>query len=146
MQSDKRLRLIMAPQFSDDELTANLKSVDVLILPYSSSGHSGQLALALDLGLVPIVTNVGFLPAQYEETLDAGGSSPPAVFIDWNDGQHWRYQERFVRAALNICENIADYRARLRASTDDWREYRRREHAVVVERHYRIYKQCLTRC
>lgn len=142
IRSCEKFKLIMQPDFLDDEIADIIRKVDILILPYSVAGHSGQLALAMDLGVIPIISNVGFLQAQYEETINSDITKPPAIFINWNDGRHWKYQSRMISAILNVCKNIRLYREKVKSSIPGWKKYRQEEHSLLLERHYKIYLNC----
>lgn len=127
---------------SDEEMAGRLRTADVLVLPYHSAGHSGQLEMAYDCGLIPVATNVGFLESQSNAWSDEKGQRPPVVFVDWQDGREWMYQSRLLRGVREALRRLNDFQPW--NVTEHRREYRREVHERIVELHYRLYLQILT--
>ena len=57
--SDPRLSFKLSPFPDDDEIADFVSSLDVLVLPYLFGTHSGQLELAMDLGVRVIAPGFG---------------------------------------------------------------------------------------
>jgi glycosyltransferase involved in cell wall biosynthesis len=76
--SDKRLALRLLPFPSDDEIANFVHSLDVLVLPYLFGTHSGQLELAMDMGVPAIVPDIGCDAEQWR--LHAGSVAEPYWF------------------------------------------------------------------
>ena len=53
------------PRFTDDELTAYLTEVDVLVLPYRFGTHSGWVEACHDAGTTVVAPNCGFFAEQH---------------------------------------------------------------------------------
>ncbi|WP_264040960.1 hypothetical protein [Mycolicibacterium hodleri] len=53
------------PRFTDDELTAYLTEVDVVVLPYRFGTHSGWVEACHDAGTAVVAPNCGFFTEQH---------------------------------------------------------------------------------
>jgi len=53
------------PRFTDDEMTAYLTEVDVVVLPYRFGTHSGWVEACHDAGTAVVVPNCGFFAEQH---------------------------------------------------------------------------------
>jgi glycosyltransferase involved in cell wall biosynthesis len=78
----EQVNLRLSPFPSDHEIADFLLAADVLVLPYLWGTHSGQLELAFDLGIVPVVANVGYLREQWQRY---EGIVPEPIWFDWTD-------------------------------------------------------------
>jgi hypothetical protein len=87
------LRLYPFP--SDDQIFDFMSEIDILIMAYRWGTHSGQLELAFDLGVIPIISNVGYYYDQYEIHKDF--VRKPIIF-NWSDGQQFNYGSRLMEA------------------------------------------------
>ena len=54
-------------RFSDDELVAYLRALDVSVLPYQFGSHSGWLEMCRDLGVGVVAPDCGFYAEQWDQ-------------------------------------------------------------------------------
>ena len=64
---------------TDDELCGSLAGFDALVLPHRHGTHSGWLELCRDLGLPPVVPDVGYLTEQWGSGAGAYDPGRPTV-------------------------------------------------------------------
>jgi hypothetical protein len=75
-----KIDLRLRPFPSDEEIAAFLTESDVLVMPYLWGSHSGQLEMAFDLGLVPVIANTGFFREQWKRAQhESFGGQPASV-------------------------------------------------------------------
>ncbi|HEY8523955.1 MAG TPA: hypothetical protein VIL48_03260 [Acidimicrobiales bacterium] len=135
-----RIDLRICPFPSDDDVVRFLLTGQVLVMPYLWSTHSGQLETAFDLGLVPVVADVGFVREQWERH---GGLVPEPVWFDWSDGSEYAYGSRLTEALLRARERVV---AGDSAAIDGFREHRRAEHELVLDQHAALYEAAMASC
>jgi hypothetical protein len=137
--ADPRVEVTMRGYPTDTDIATAGTRADVLILPYLWGTHSGQLELAFDLGLLPLVSDVGHLREQHAAHRDTGLVDEPEWF-DWATGNPYTFGERFV-AALEHTEERLSTRCR---RTDDraFADHRRTEHAAVLATYSAAYQEC----
>lgn len=123
----------------DEEMVNIFLDADVLVLPYKSAGHSGQLELAFDCGLPVVASNVGFLSDQCSAWPEEEKAS--TFFIDWSDGKYWQYQQRLV-AVIDDALQFARLNER-RKAIERRQDYRSREHMQILHAHANIYKEAV---
>ncbi|MDX2358297.1 glycosyltransferase [Dietzia sp. PP-33] len=66
-------------KLTDDELCRALSGFDTLVLPHRHGTHSGWLELCRDLGLPPVIPDVGFLTEQWGAGAGTYDPATPAV-------------------------------------------------------------------
>ena len=91
-----------------------------------------QLELAFDLGLIPIITDVGFFEEQWE-MLENYIQRP--FFVNWSDGNEEKYGQRFLWAMLEAIDRSSPSNER-RA---EFHEFRRKEHGAVLDSYSEVY-------
>lgn len=128
-----KVNLRLRPFPSDNEIAAFLAQADVLMMPYLWGSHSGQLEMAFDLGLVPVIADTGYFREQWQRHQ---GLVPEPVWFDWSDGQEYAYGPRLLAAVLAARERVLTGKASNRWG---FAEYRRTEHAEVVAGHRSLY-------
>lgn len=136
--ADPRIEITMRGYPTDADIVTAGACADVLVLPYLWGTHSGQLELAFDLALFPLVSDVGHLRAQHAAHQDTGLVDEPEWF-DWSTGNPYAFGERFVTALEHTAErlNTRQQRADRRAFAD----YRRTEHAQVLAVYAAAYQE-----
>lgn len=137
--ADPRIEVTMRGYPTDTEIVAAGAAADILVLPYLWGTHSGQLELAFDLGLLPLVSDVGHLREQHAAHRDTGLVDEPEWF-DWATGNPYTFGERFVAALEHTEERLSTRRRRTdhRAFAD----HRRTEHAAVLATYSAAYQEC----
>ncbi|HEY2004257.1 MAG TPA: glycosyltransferase [Candidatus Saccharimonadia bacterium] len=123
---------------SDDDLAQRISTMDILVLPYLYAGHSGALEMAFDTGLLPVITNVGYLSYQCEIWDQL---APTHVAADWSDEKPWAYQQRLMAAVKEAVAQLQEFRASL--DPDARRRYRREEHLQILRTHNEVYRAAL---
>jgi hypothetical protein len=136
--SRKGLELVLRPDYDDGEVLGLLRRQDVLVLPYLFSSHSGQMELAWDLGLVPIVTDLGFQQAQYEEL--STPHRPPCHFVRWRGAPHELRSRRMVEAVEAVGAARAAVNGWRRTHWADWRAFRRRQRDQILDAYEALYR------
>lgn len=122
---------------SDEEVMNRVKWADMMVLPYTLAGHSGQLELAYDCGVIPVFTNVGYFSSQRMAWPINDRSY--GIEVDWHDGKEWLYQARLMQA---IDESVR--RVKVGSTHTDLvarREFRLREHQAILAAHLEIYNK-----
>lgn len=137
--------LLMQSQYSDQEVAQLFAGADFVLLPYRTAGHSGQLALALDVGAIPVLTDVGFLKPQYAESITGIRHAPPALFVPWSDAPEWARQQRFANVLTDACVRVAQLRYTASLALAEWRVRRYEEHASVLAALDTVYRQGMQR-
>ena len=133
-RNDSRITVTMRSYPTDAEITTAAHAADMLLLPYLWGTHSGQLELAFDLGLLPVVSRVGYLHQQHERTRDL---VEEPVWFNWTDGNPYAFGERFVEALQAVPDRVEqrspwDHRA--------FAEFRRSEHEEILAAHVAVYE------
>lgn len=114
---------------SPAELTERCRHARVLVLPYRSITHSGQLELARDLGIAVVVPNVPTVRAQLSET--NGETHPCAWFPVAALGNPDEFAEHLVDVSRLTLPN-----KRLR---DDFAQFRTGEHESLLDQYAAEY-------
>lgn len=128
----EQIDLRMSPFPDDDEIADFLLTADALVLPYSWGTHSGQLELAFDLGIVPVVSEVGYLREQWQRY---EGVVPEPIWFDWVDD----YQQgaRILTAMRDAVRRQEEWVT----SRHALRDLRAAEHDAVIAEHRRLYAE-----
>jgi hypothetical protein len=117
-----RLDLRVHPFFTDDELWAYLRSLDVSVLPYRFGTHSGWLEACVDLGTTVVAPRCGWYHHQ----------QPVLSYASDDDGFAADELIAAVRAA---------HRDRPVWQAD--RRWRRAQRAAVATAHREVYERAL---
>lgn len=142
MCRDSRAQVELTLPLTDDEVASRVKQADIMILPYSSAGHSGQLELAFDSGVLPVTTNVGFLDSQRKFWPKNDGSiASGAVVADWSDGKDWLYQTRMLKAVHESLDILPEFKKTI--VPDERRRFREEEHQQILNAHVDVYRKAL---
>jgi glycosyltransferase involved in cell wall biosynthesis len=128
----ERVDLRLSPFPHDDEIADFLLSADALVLPYRWGTHSGQLELAFDLGIVPVVADVGYLREQWQRY---EGVVPEPIWFDWTDD----YQQgtRILAALQHAIHRQHEWAA----PRHDLHALRTAEHQATLTAHHRLYTE-----
>jgi hypothetical protein len=137
-QREERINAVMLPNPNDDVLASFLAQSDVIVMPYVWGTHSGQLELAFDLGLIPVITNVGFYRSQWE---CARGHVEEPIWVDWADGARHLYASRLIEG-LSAASNRVVGRT-TRSTAESFREHRLSEHQSILDAHRRVYSSSI---
>jgi hypothetical protein len=129
-----RVRIVVRPHPTDADVASFMREIDVLLLPYTSGSHSGQLELAFDAGVLPLTADVGLLREQAADAAPYVRHQP--VWFDWSDGAVWRYGRRFCEALLEAHARALAAPAWQAEALDAWRLA---QHETILEAHARIY-------
>jgi len=122
---DPRLEVSVLPFPSDEDVIDAVVAADCLVLPYRWASHSGQLELALDLGVLPVAARVGFLPDQVALH---GATADQPVWFDWSDDSPYEYGPRLLTALQEAHQLIRQgWQAGNRKAFAD---HRRQEHVA----------------
>lgn len=127
----ERLDLRLRPFPDDDEIVDFLAGVHALVMPYLWGTHSGQLELAFDLGVIPVISNVGFFPEQWFTHQDL---IPEPVWFDWRSGSEYGFGSLLLDALVKSASLPRQHSARMR-----FRDRRREEHDHIVNSYRRLY-------
>lgn len=142
LAGDTGVEVIRRTYYDDEELARLLGGGDALLLPYTSGNHSGQMELALDLGLVPVATDVGFLRAQYDQV--GCEEKTPALFAE--PGAAGALDpERFTDAAETACALVLERAPGSPRIGPAWTAYRAEEHRRLLDTHERAYRYGMDR-
>lgn len=132
LRSDtQQMQVTLAPFLSDERIIHYLSHNDVLALPYLWGTHSGQLEMAFDLNLFPLITPVGFFEEQwrlvqpyvqepywFNWSASHTGHIQPEIFKEIQAGIHSRSTPLF---------------------SEEWKSYRLWEHQEFIQAHYQLY-------
>ncbi|GAB2481238.1 hypothetical protein GCM10027063_24220 [Promicromonospora xylanilytica] len=133
-RSDSRIEVTMRGYPTDTEITTAAHAADALLLPYLWGTHSGQLELAFDVGLLPVVSRVGFLDQQHERVRDL---VEDPIWFNWTDGNPYAFGERLVAALQAVPDRVAQ---RSRWNREAFAEFRRSEHEEILAAHVAVYE------
>lgn len=122
---------------SDSELVKRVVAADILVLPYSFAGHSGQLELAFDCGVIPVITNVGFMQSQILNW--PKNFAEQVQVVDWSDGKHWTYPTRLVEKVRDAIRLIPAIQPTI--DMEGRKLFRRNEHQTFLQKHLEVYMQ-----
>lgn len=122
----------------DDALASFLTTSDVLIMPYTRGTHSGQLELAFDLGMVPLITTAGFYADQWEY---ARAHVQEPVWVDWADGARHLYGSRLVDAFSTAIKQV--HARNTRPTADSFKAHRLTEHNLILAAYRDLYSKSL---
>lgn len=142
LKSQSCCEIVMKSYYSESELCELIGDGDALILPYTRAGHSGQLELALDLGIVPIVSSVGYLAAQISENTFYDGP-PPVLFFDWSDQRDWEHPARLMNTLEIFFENSDSWIQRMKSWRNQNYHRRMQLHRNICRKHAEIYRNAL---
>lgn len=138
--ADRRLSLKLLPFPSDDEIADFVHTQDALVLPYLHGTHSGQLELAMDLGVRVIAPDIGSYREQWR--LHASIVAEPFWF-ECDPAQPYSYGTPLLRA---IRAAHASWRRRKSADRRAvFRDARERELAEIVSAHAAQYARAMPR-
>jgi glycosyltransferase involved in cell wall biosynthesis len=121
---------------NDSDLATRVGNADILLLPYRFAGHSGQMELAFDCGVLPVVTDVGYLREQSEEWPRAE-NTPGAFLCDWTDGKEWLYQTRLMESVREAVRHFSDFASSM--NVEARKAFRIAEHEFVLDNHLKLY-------
>lgn len=138
MCRDVRAKIELTLPLSDDDVAERVRRADIIVLPYTNAGHSGQLELAFDCGTFPVITNVGFLESQIRLWPNQN-ETPYASIVNWNDGKTWLYQSRLVQAVRESISSLPQRSVDLRGRAT----FRTSEHSRILSLHHAIYNKAL---
>ncbi|OJI09370.1 MAG: hypothetical protein COV08_01305, partial [Candidatus Vogelbacteria bacterium CG10_big_fil_rev_8_21_14_0_10_49_38] len=138
-----RVRIELVLPLTDDEVSNRMRCADILALPYNWAGHSGQLELAYDCGLLPVVANVGFLAGQHQLWPRENLSTPDAIEVNWSDGKSWLYQARFLQGLRDALKVLPDFRHSI--DLEQRKSFRATEHEQFQDSHLAVYRQVLNK-
>lgn len=133
-RNDSRIDVTMRGYPTDAEITTAAQAADALLLPYLWGTHSGQLELAFDLGLLPVVSRVGYLDQQHERVRDL---VEEPLWFNWTDGNPYAFGERFVEALEAVPDRVAQ---QSRWDREAFAEFRRSEHEEILAAHVAVYE------
>lgn len=133
--NDPRLRVEVLPFPTDTDVDEAVASADCLLLPYRWASHSGQLEHALDLGALPVATQVGYLPDQV--ALHNGLVAEPVWF-------HWSPDAPFDHGA-RLLQAMQDAHSAIQGGLPSrdltkFAEHRLREHANIMAAYRALYE------
>jgi hypothetical protein len=135
LQRDReRIRVVMAPHPADVQVVDFLSRCDVLLMPYTWGSHSGQLELAFDLSLLPVISDVGFYDEQWQASR---GHVPEPIWFNWSDGHVDSYGARLLDALL-IAQGRIEAGGKP-ANSEAYRRHRLREHDEILRSHLQVY-------
>ncbi|OHA34614.1 MAG: hypothetical protein A3A22_02045, partial [Candidatus Taylorbacteria bacterium RIFCSPLOWO2_01_FULL_45_34b] len=143
VKGNPRVQLELTLPLTDDEVAARVGATDVLLLPYLSGSHSGQLELSFDCGVLPVTTDVGFLSSQRGFWPAKSSGIPNAVMANWTDGKEWLYQARFMVAVRDALMALPAFKSSVDLGAR--KSFRALEHQSIVERHISVYSRVLAR-
>lgn len=133
--SSKRIDLRIFPFPSDNQIAEFLLGVDILIMPYRWGTHSGQLELAFDLGVVPVISDVGYYCDQYEELKEI---VEQPVWFNWSDGNEFAYGARLLDAIGKGWEKMQHMQSLY--SREMLHQHRIIEHHGILSSYGRLYQ------
>lgn len=133
-QRPDRIRLVVHPFPSDEQVIQFLSECHVLVMPYKWGTHSGQLEIAFDLNLLPVISDVGYYEEQWQVN---------RPFVDEPVWIRWAGSNPYVRAArlvdsLRTAQEVAKER-RTSPARDEYRQHRTREHDELLKTHLQVY-------
>lgn len=135
LQSDReRMTVRLCPFPTDEQVIEFLVRNDVLVMPYRWGTHSGQLELAFDLNLIPVIPDIGYYREQWQISREF---VPEPLWFDWHDGAIYNYGARLVDALLAAHEaslSRGDPRCR-----EEYRRYRIEEHKTILRSYLAFY-------
>jgi len=137
--TDPRLVLELLPFPSDDEIASFVHSLDILLLPYLYGTHSGQLELAMDLGVPVVIPDIGCYRAQWELH---SSLVPEPHWFTYSPGDPYSFGGPFLEA-------LRDAHARWSRGQPPafdraaFHAVREREQGTLLEAHRVIYSQAV---
>lgn len=136
---DHRLEFDVRPFPSDDEIAEFVHALDILVLPYLYGTHSGQLELAMDLGVPVIIPDLGCFKAQWE--VHSAFVSEP-YWCDYQPEEPYSYGTPFLEALRNAHSSWMRETSKTfnRAA---FHEIRKEEHTAIIEAHRTIYADAM---
>ena len=132
MARSEKVDLRMSPFPQDDEIADFLLAADALVMPCRWGTHCGQLELAFDLGIPPVVADVRYLREQWQRY---EGVIPEPIWFDWVDDYQ---QGPHILTALQDTVQRQKERA---TSCDALRDLRAAEHDATMAHHRRLYTE-----
>jgi glycosyltransferase involved in cell wall biosynthesis len=136
--ADPRLRLRLLPFPSDDAIADFVHSLDVLVLPYLYGTHSGQLELAMDLGVAVVAPDLGCYREQWRPYADA----VPEPFWFECPEDPYGYGAPLLRA-LRAAHGRWGEPAAPAADRTAFQAVRAREQAAILDAHAALYARAL---
>jgi hypothetical protein len=132
---DQRLHVDVLPFPTDDEVNAAVADADCLLLPYRWASHSGQLEHAFDLGVLPVVPRLGYLPDQV--ALHRGLAGEP-VWFNWSDEAPFDHGAHLLEAMQTAHVTIQN--GWTADDADKFADHRRQEHVDIMARYCALYQ------
>lgn len=128
----QRMRVLLAPSFTNEYIIRFLSLNDILAMPYLWGTHSGQLEMAFDLQLLPLITQVGFFSEQWQ------------WIQSYVPEPNWFHCSDFSSGNIQMQETIKEVQMRARErfsykSSSEWKSYRLWEHQQLIQAHYQLY-------
>jgi glycosyltransferase involved in cell wall biosynthesis len=133
-QRADRIRLVVHPFPSDEQVIRFLTECNVLLMPYRWGTHSGQLEIAFDLNLLPVISDVGYYEEQWQ--VNRRFVNEP-VWIRWADGNPYVRAARLIES-LRQAQEIAKH-GPASSLRDEYRNHRMREHEEFLRTHQQLY-------
>jgi glycosyltransferase involved in cell wall biosynthesis len=132
--NNSRVRIAMRPFPTDEEVVEFLAECDVLIMPYRWGTHSGQLELAFDLNLIPVIADNGYYAEQWQQS---SPHVPEPLWFNWSDGKIYSYGSRLLEVLIAAHSRIRSGQ-HVRAD-ESYRRHRLSEHARILQAHLNVY-------
>lgn len=137
MHISSHVNLDLSLPLPDQQFTEKVSKADILVLPYLSAWHSWQLELALDLGILPIITDVGNLKSQIDFWPELYSKFTTQLITNWSDGKKWLYQARILKSIQKSIELLPTFRQQV--SSIDITHFRQDEHRLILNKHETVY-------
>ncbi|MGV1767982.1 glycosyltransferase [Rhizobium rhizogenes] len=134
--SDPRLEISVLPYPTDSEINCAMRNADCLLLPYRWSNHSGQIEHAFDFGLLPIATNVGYLPDQVK--LHGSLVNEP-IWVDWFPYAPYDHGAQLLDAMERAHKQIQS--GWIAPNVNSFWKHRAREHRSIVDGYHKLYQK-----
>lgn len=133
--SEKRINLRLKPFPTDDEIVEFLSKNNILLMPYRWGTHSGQLELAFDLNIIPVISDVGLYKQQWEES---SPFVPEPIWFNWDDNNTSAHGVPFLTAFEESYERAC---AQVKFAAKEYSEHRVAEHERILDAHKELYFQ-----
>jgi glycosyltransferase involved in cell wall biosynthesis len=135
IQTDpRRMLLFIFPSLTDEQIIDFISECDILMMPYLWGSHSGQLELAFDMNVIPVISNVGYYHDQWKVVSEY---VPEPIIFNWSDERFFNYGNRLVEALMTSYSKTEMYRAM--PVNEKFRQYRIKEHEEILKMHSLIY-------
>jgi hypothetical protein len=141
IKSDKRVNLDLNLPLADNEFEKNVSTANILVLPYLSAWHSWQLELALDLWILPVITDVGSLEWQIDIWPKEYSHYAKQLVANWSDGKEWLYQSRLLKKIKQALIILPEFQKEL--NINRIKQFRNNEHNKILDEHNNIYNNLI---